>query len=155
MKLVLLVGIIFYTADKSAHATRRWNSQRIRWWIQVSGPSSHSYQSSTYYPKFCADTGLTCHKCAECHDALQFGLCIDGATASKCLCKRGWIGPIAQRVIAPNEVSEWSRNRIRADNCKTPCHYAHDFWWVTVCACCSQTFFVLRVVYLNYHSRTG
>ena len=156
MKLVLLVGIIFYTAEARVHT--QLEGEIVREWVdeyKFQDPSSHSYQSSTYYPKFSADTGLTCHKCAECHDALQFGLCIDGATASKCLCKRGWIGPIAQRVIAPNEVSEWSRNRIRADNCKTPCHYAHDFWWVTVFACCSQTFFVLRVVYLNYHSRTG
>ena len=79
-------------------------------------------------PRFCADTGLSCSRCADCHDHLQFGLCIDSAISSKCLCNWGWTGANAQRVIAPNEVSAWSRNRIRADDCKTPCHYTHDFW---------------------------
>ena len=91
MKLVLLVGIIFYTAEARVHT--QLEGEIVREWVdeyKFQDPSSHSYQSSTYYPKFSADTGLTCHKCAECHDALQFGLCIDGATASKCLCKWGW-----------------------------------------------------------------
>ena len=102
---------------------------------------------------FCVDTGLKCHRCAECHDNLQFGLCITGAAASKCLCNWGWTGPHAQRVIAPNDVSAYSRNRIRADDCKTPCHYTHDFWWVISyillyfwCKCCNLVFQVLSSV---------
>ena len=129
MKLILLFAITFYMAE--ARVSSPLEDEIIKELVDeynLQDPSSHSYPSSTYDPRFCADTGLTCHKCAECHDALQFGLCIDGATTSKCLCKWGWTGPNAQRVIAPNEVSEWSRNRIRADNCKTPCHYTHDVW---------------------------
>ena len=38
---------------------------------------------------FCADAGLRCDRCAECHDNLQFGICITGAVVSKCLCNWG------------------------------------------------------------------
>ena len=46
-------------------------------------------QLSTFelQPQILPDTGLTCIRWAECHDNLQFGLCIKGATTSKCFCK--------------------------------------------------------------------
>ena len=129
MKLILLVAFTVSIAGARFHS--KLEDELIKELVDEynsQDPSSHSYQPLNYDPRFCRDTGLTCSKCAECHDALQFGLCIDGATTSKCLCKWGWTGPNAQRVIAPKEGSEWSRNRIRADHCKTPCHYTHDFW---------------------------
>ena len=115
MKLILIVAVTFYIAEARIHS-------------HLKDPSSNSYQTLNYNPRFCADTGLTCTRCAECHDNLQFGLCIKGATTSKCFCKWGWTGTNALKVNVPNGVSFWSKNRIRADNCKIPCHYTHDFW---------------------------
>ena len=87
-------------------------------------------QLSTFelQPQILRDAGLTCIRCGECHDNLRFGLCIKGATTSKCFCKQGWTDANAKKVIVPNGVSDWSKNRIRADSCKIPCHYTHDFW---------------------------
>jgi len=80
-------------------------------------------------PKFCTDAGLECSECSACHDNLQYGQCIKGATKAKCLCNWGWTGQNAERV--PDYEGGSSRfgiNRIRADDCKTPCHYEPNRW---------------------------
>ena len=63
---MLIIAGTFYIAE-----TRACSS--------LEDPSSNSYQPLNYNPRFCADAGLTCIRCAEWHDNLQFYLCIKGA----------------------------------------------------------------------------
>ena len=129
MKLILIAAVTFCIVEARVHSQLEDKLIReLEDEYNLQDPSYSSYQPLNYDPRFCADAGLKCSKCTECHDNLQFGLCIDGAKTSKCLCKWGWTGQNAFKVVVANEVSEWSRNRIRADSCKIPCHYTHDFW---------------------------
>ena len=125
MKFLLVVVVVFCTADAS-WIKEEINDELIQKVLDEYRPHD---EQQTFDPRFCKDVGLECYKCPECHDHLQFGLCInDGDTSRKCMCKWGWTGPHAQKVEVANVVSAWSVNRVRAANCKTPCHYTHDFW---------------------------
>lgn len=72
----------------------------------------------------CKELNLNCYPCSDCYPG---GWCIkEPKLEPKCFCAYGWTGPKAA-YIPSNSNSVAAQNRIRADNCRQPCHYTHSY----------------------------